>query len=440
MLPEDPQHWPADPYALLGVQPGDDLRVIKKAYAALIRRFKPEQYPVQFQRIREAFEQVQETESWRTKYAQPPRDEWAAPSPQADAPHTWWDDACTGQHLDVYRRLRERALGQPTEIDLLQLYWLRVAFPEVDLDIHPIEWLLKALVAGFEAGPAVVAVETELHFRPELFRNPAFVRMLSSIRAPQTIARLSQCRWRAALRLKQWDAILADIDPLRERLFDQPQLWVNALVWLLGHLAWDAEEHVQRAFRKTRDELERCASGSRELDFVADRIDFLAELALQWRRMPRKSPLAEEISTLTPIAWSGSTGEVRWHLHRVFRAIAKNIDESLAALDMITLRAPLVVAQAVLTAQQTYFGTLGRHFGSAAEIDAAFLEFRSVHTNNPPRRVLCDFFAREQLLVDDVLGAVDFRAVSAPVQALLTRLSADNPLRLVVFARLTVDE
>src|SRR5690349_15738491 len=66
MLPEDPEHWPADPYALLGVRPGDDARAIRKAYAALIRRFKPEQFPDQFQRIREAFERVQEMESWRS--------------------------------------------------------------------------------------------------------------------------------------------------------------------------------------------------------------------------------------------------------------------------------------------------------------------------------------------------------------------------------------
>ena len=57
-LPEDPAEWPADPHELFGVPPGCDERTLRRAYANLIRRFKPEQYPEQFRLIRSAYEML----------------------------------------------------------------------------------------------------------------------------------------------------------------------------------------------------------------------------------------------------------------------------------------------------------------------------------------------------------------------------------------------
>lgn len=47
-----------DPFELLGVEPGDDPRTIKRAYARLIKRYRPEQAPAEFQRIHAAYELV----------------------------------------------------------------------------------------------------------------------------------------------------------------------------------------------------------------------------------------------------------------------------------------------------------------------------------------------------------------------------------------------
>jgi curved DNA-binding protein CbpA len=55
-LPEDPRAWPDDAFDILGVRPGDDDAVVKRAYTRLIRRFKPEHFPEQFRRVREAYE------------------------------------------------------------------------------------------------------------------------------------------------------------------------------------------------------------------------------------------------------------------------------------------------------------------------------------------------------------------------------------------------
>src|SRR5688500_12033029 len=63
-LPDDPRHWPDDPFRLLGVEPPATETDVKRAYTRLIRRFKPEHHPEQFRRVREAYEHALEMLKW----------------------------------------------------------------------------------------------------------------------------------------------------------------------------------------------------------------------------------------------------------------------------------------------------------------------------------------------------------------------------------------
>jgi hypothetical protein len=49
---------PRNPAAFFGLRPGFDLRALKSAYGGLVRRYKPEKAPEEFQRIRAAFESL----------------------------------------------------------------------------------------------------------------------------------------------------------------------------------------------------------------------------------------------------------------------------------------------------------------------------------------------------------------------------------------------
>jgi len=64
-LPEDPSDWPNDPFELLNLERSVDARTAKRAYFKLIRKFKPDRFPVEFQKIREAYESVQGWLSWQ---------------------------------------------------------------------------------------------------------------------------------------------------------------------------------------------------------------------------------------------------------------------------------------------------------------------------------------------------------------------------------------
>lgn len=63
-LPTDIGRWPRDPFALLGVKMGSDLKSVKRAYQRLIRIYRPEHHPVEFRRIREAYESAQSMTGW----------------------------------------------------------------------------------------------------------------------------------------------------------------------------------------------------------------------------------------------------------------------------------------------------------------------------------------------------------------------------------------
>src|SRR5947207_1749004 len=114
-LPDDPREWPADPFALLGVEPGASEAEIRRAYARLIRRFKPEHAPEQFRRIREAYEACLRTGRW---FFSPPPDRPPAESaasrpepPPEPAPELLAADAEPADLLTVARR-RVAAAGR----------------------------------------------------------------------------------------------------------------------------------------------------------------------------------------------------------------------------------------------------------------------------------------------------------------------------------------
>ena len=64
--PEDHNLWPSDPFDLLRIKRSDDARTAKRAYFKLIRKFKPDRFPAEFQKIREAYESVESWLNWQS--------------------------------------------------------------------------------------------------------------------------------------------------------------------------------------------------------------------------------------------------------------------------------------------------------------------------------------------------------------------------------------
>jgi hypothetical protein len=159
-----------------------DLTALKRRYNALIRRFKPERFPAEFQKIRAAYERLSDD----LRYARASDDgdagaeaDWPVPSiptesaPRGDAPATSTDARDDGpvdapprrpapgtpaldERLDaqtlmtLYEELRDRAGKSPR--DYIQLALMSdVAAPDDPLGFA--RWLLAGLGAGRRAGP-----------------------------------------------------------------------------------------------------------------------------------------------------------------------------------------------------------------------------------------------------------------------------------------------
>ena len=169
--PEDPD-WdrlPHDPIGFFGLESPFERRDLKRKYNELIRRFKPERFPVEFQRIRAAFEQLDLDLRYGASASQPalPADEyrWQTDSQSASAPET-------ASHFDFTRtrgvapqsapaaQLHERVQRESVtaiyrELEAKQnktafdFYSLAVLSDVVDRadGLQFANWLLKGLVA-----------------------------------------------------------------------------------------------------------------------------------------------------------------------------------------------------------------------------------------------------------------------------------------------------
>jgi DnaJ domain len=81
-LPEDPADWPKNCYDLLGVTGGMQPRDLRRAYNRLIRIYKPEQYPEQFRRIREAYESLLRMAEWFGNFEEAPTESPSVSEPE----------------------------------------------------------------------------------------------------------------------------------------------------------------------------------------------------------------------------------------------------------------------------------------------------------------------------------------------------------------------
>jgi curved DNA-binding protein CbpA len=64
-LPEDLNRWPSDPFAVLNLDRSVDARTARRAYFKLVRKYQPDRFPAEFQKVREAYEYVENWLKWQ---------------------------------------------------------------------------------------------------------------------------------------------------------------------------------------------------------------------------------------------------------------------------------------------------------------------------------------------------------------------------------------
>lgn len=252
---------PHDPARFFGLDAGFDRRDLKRCYNQLIRRFKPERFPQEFQRIRAAYEQLEEAIRYgqSTDAMEPSIEsfEWLAQAPGRPSAHSFSTSPTspapvvplhelikTGSVSKVYRELQDRPDKTPYDF-----YALAVMSDVVDRQKNGrqfAEWILK----GLAAFPGEVGLSRLLH---AYFRSPiesgecaALLVKCSRIVPEGMFFPLTEPLWRTLLRgqdfndfrstLRQCEANLKGVNIDNRLAFYmqilKPALWVADPEWI----------------------------------------------------------------------------------------------------------------------------------------------------------------------------------------------------------------
>lgn len=164
-------HLPHDPRSFFDLAEGFDRRDLKRAYGKLIRQFKPETHPQEFQRIRAAYEQLENAErygrnqaesqsaaeAWKPNANPPPQPESRPsdtsasdanqPSKRPKPPISPVDQAIANPR-ESYTRLSQKHSRSPLEYYILAVLSDLLVKPTNESEKHRpqfLQWLLDGL-------------------------------------------------------------------------------------------------------------------------------------------------------------------------------------------------------------------------------------------------------------------------------------------------------
>ena len=374
-LPEQPHLWPRDPYRLLGVERDVEARELKRAYTRLIRRFKPEHFPEQFRRIRDAYETIlqrleilgpsaddapaRETLAARAgdrpqaeeeSHAPPTPDDEPALAPfrrlpsleeQLEAP---WSAACDGDLAAAYRQLVDLEQRAPGERQVCErLYWLLAAKPELDDQRSRLDWLAAGLRNGW-SGSLAALYGRELAADPAEAAGDRCARLLQTESRPEQLFNLAQSRWEAIepgdLLV---DAIGADLGQLRRnRRLGDDLSWAGLLLAALERLAWAPSGFRESLWQELCEELQSMHHLELRLADDLHRLDMLQELAKDWHAL-RRIHVSAQLLKVVRLSYSRSAWQMDADLDALLAQLNRDLQHAMRLLELVGERGPLVL-------------------------------------------------------------------------------------------------
>jgi hypothetical protein len=359
-LPDDIDDWPQNPYELLGVAPNASPDVIKRAYSSLIRRFKPDQFPAEFERIRAAYDAVNgssgtgfiPTFPMTSRRSVPFNAAWPTmPTPRArrkaPAPPEAWKLVRAGDPKQAYLNLVAQNQANPSDEQVyVQLFWLCALFPQVAREKRPGQWLL----AGLRQATSVTAItqlwEMELRQFPIDAIGDEILALITSNLRPQLTFELLRARWEAALigpshpvGTQHDTLVVSDVGAIRSSaLGEETGLWIGVLSEAAERLAWSTLEGGRAHSKKFIDEIDRLIRQGTH--WPLERLDLAVAAAEEWHRL--QGTYGEWLRPICT-AWLCSASEAEAVASRLLYALAADHDIGLRRLDYARQHAPVLL-------------------------------------------------------------------------------------------------
>jgi hypothetical protein len=278
-LPTDPDDWPHDPATLFGIEPRAEEATIRRAYLKLVRRFKPDTHPQQFQLIRQAYETLlaraasvappsaprvhseapvrsdaeQPLNPLATSQAEPAADDVKLRNQQQDETRKLRQLIKAGEFSRVRETVQTKLTPGATNVEQLLIGTLlqmaAPAFAELNAphpSSPPLDQLLGELL---KRSPAVGLNLLRERWRasPQLAREPQVAKHLERLADPRHKAELLMLRW-GCLETEDWETVLDDFEGQRSWSFDFQEQWVWLGAEVLKFAGWHQHSPRAKAF------------------------------------------------------------------------------------------------------------------------------------------------------------------------------------------------
>ncbi len=315
-LPEDTRVWPTDPFQLLNVARGADQRTIKTAYTRLIRRFKPEYFPVQFRMLREAYDAISKpatTADWQWSDIQrivaPTPPESSLASVQAESVNSQleeaWVTAKRGDIVGAMDRLRSiPSEGPHLATARLLDYWLTKLQNPDPYDDAGARVLIANLHRWVGAEELLEIADGELRHHPSLAELIDLDACSIHARTYASFLRVLDLRWNSALRLGDLSIVRSDCKTLSQTYFDQRERRETILIRSIHYLIWSEDAEDISLATELQSELESISGLRYGVSQALTEIDLGRQLAKMQQHCLKHNRRSSSILKLVPLMWN----------------------------------------------------------------------------------------------------------------------------------------
>ncbi len=410
---------------------------LRRAYSRLIKRFRPETHPEQFQRIQSAFEALREllqsnnsskngsrkhsdsTDSKIIELIQNRRskrqDEFLDTLYNQYINNADWDGAkrflldvieppqpVTDQQAEEYADL--------DEIPYLYMFWLRYTLEAPNEDNLP--ELFKYLIKGEEISNdenISLCCMTFFYFleRKEYsYKSEIYDYAMSHINE-RSVTFLANIRWINLCFDEEADdveVILSDLETFKKRFLKKNvKIWISILIEAIEHLYWINSSKAKNAIQDCMDEISQFPEYQEEFDKKLDYLDRIEELVASVNALPKILPVdIDLIHTILLMAGNSVFTRSRRLILRFASELADDVLRAFMTFDYLQEHHPLVAIRLSRPLQMMF---LSRHSSAdeltEEQIDAAMQKIRNIvesHNNDfrSCRLEVLKFYLEEQ--------------------------------------------
>jgi hypothetical protein len=291
-LSDDPAGWPVDPYELLGVDRGCDEKVLRRAYSRLIRKYRPEQHPDEFQKIRDAYDLARGMldisgisqgwdGDWQVAVERPgglSARSVPAPGPMSERVSAIWELALQGD-VEAALAALDREFGKyPESVEAAHCrYWLLKLSPALNDDVI-VTWIGEYVVRH-PASPAFTnRLQAELAWSPWLVRRQELAALLDSDLPSQRLAEFALARWKSLAMADEFDLIVSEVETVRSKMtLDSTNDWIRLLAATLSLFVW-GPVGIRRQFDALHKQLNEFSELQLQMPHVFDEAEQLDAL------------------------------------------------------------------------------------------------------------------------------------------------------------------